>query len=148
MKPIARISLASTTADQISIRAVHAGEKIRYSVCDEYETEFELAISEGDRPLTLGELIELIDDSRHPEEEQAGGLLVCHWENMLSWGEGIDEAVAFAWIQSAWYPELAAHYEQVARTWSERNAQELAAEDEDDDEQPDSARNEAETLVA
>lgn len=36
---IARISLASTTADQISIRAVHAGEKIRYSVCDDEQPD-------------------------------------------------------------------------------------------------------------
>jgi hypothetical protein len=50
------------------------------------------------RPLTLGELIQLIDGSRHREEEQPGGPLVCHWENMVEWGESIDDAVGFAWI--------------------------------------------------
>ena len=146
---IARISLASTTSDQISIRAIHAGKKIRYAVCDEYETEFELAFSETDQPLTLGELIEFIDGSNHPEEESKGtGLLVCHWEHMYSWGEGIEAAVTFAWIESAWYPQLAAHYEQVADTWGEQKTRERDAEDEDDDAQPDGSGNESDTRVA
>ena len=128
---IARISLASTTGDQISIRASHAGEKIRYEVCDEYEWTYELAFTESEQPLTLGELIALIDGSRNREEEQSGGLLVCHWENMIEWGNAPDEAVNFAWIQSAWYPELAAYYEQVAGDWHERKQQELDYEEED-----------------
>ena len=132
---IARISLASTTSDQISIRASHAGETIRYSVCDEYDTEFELAIAESEQPLTLGELIALIDGSKHPEEEQAGGLLVCHWENMISWGESADAAVDFAWIQSAWYPQLAAHYELVASDWRTQKESEREVDDDEDEEQ-------------
>ena len=116
---IARISLASTTGDQISIRASHAGEKIRYEVCDEYETEFELAFTESKHPLTLGELIQLIDGSRHREQEQPGGLLVCHWENMVEWDYSLDDAIAFAWIQSSWYPELSTYYAQVASDWCE-----------------------------
>ena len=117
---IARISLASTTGDQISIRASHAGEKIRYEVCDEYETEFELAVTESERPLTLGELIQLIDGSGHREQEQPGGLLVCHWENMVEWDYSLDDAIAFAWIQSSWYPQLDLYYEQVASDWQEQ----------------------------
>ncbi len=62
---IARISLASMTGDQISIRAIHAGNKIRYAVDDEYESKYELAFEDSRQPLTLGELIKLIDDSRH-----------------------------------------------------------------------------------
>jgi hypothetical protein len=129
---IARISLASTTGDQISIRASHAGEKIRYSVCDEYESNYELAFTESEQPLTLGELIVLIGDSKNRDEEQPGGLLVCHWENMISWGNCPDEAVRFAWIQSAWYPELAAYYEQVAGDWCEQKQKELGYDEEED----------------
>jgi hypothetical protein len=116
---IARISLASVTGDQISIRARRAGEKIRYEVCDEYESEFELALTQSEQPLTLGELIQLIDGSRNREEEQSGGLLVCHWENMVEWAESLDNAIAFAWVQSAWYPELSTYYAQVASDWCE-----------------------------
>ena len=135
---IARISLASTTSDQISIRASRAGETIRYSVCDEYDTEFELAFAESEQALTLGELIALIDGSKHPEEEQAGGLLVCHWENMISWGESADAAVDFAWIQSAWYPQLTEYYEQFANDWRAQKESELDGDD-DDEEQPQTA---------
>ena len=116
---IARISLKSTLADQISIRAARRDGKIRYSVYDEYETEYELAFNESELPLTLGELIKLIDGSRHPESEMPGGLLTSHWEYMLDWGNSLDEAIDFASIESAWYPELAEYYGQVAADWWE-----------------------------
>ena len=72
---IARISLQSTLADQISIRAAGVDGKIRYSVFDEYETDYELAFTESELPLKFGELIELIDGSDHPESDMPGGLL-------------------------------------------------------------------------
>jgi len=37
---IARIELESTTSDVISLRATSAGALIKYSLVDEYETEF------------------------------------------------------------------------------------------------------------
>jgi hypothetical protein len=129
---IARISLASTTSDQIVIRASNGGGKIRYDVCDEYDSTFELAFSESDQPLTLAELIAFIDGSKHEDDEEPGGLLVCHWENMCEWGESLDDAIGFAWIQSAWYPELAAYYGQVATDWYERKRQELGYDEEED----------------
>jgi hypothetical protein len=125
---IARISLASTTGDQISIRASHAGEKIRYEVCDEYESEVELAFAESKQPLTLGELIQLIDGSRHREQEQPGGLLVCHWENMVEWDYSLDEAIEFASIESAWYPQLDSYYAEVASDWKEQKRRLLGHE--------------------
>ncbi|MDA9983098.1 hypothetical protein N9H39_10315 [Gammaproteobacteria bacterium] len=54
---IARISLMSTTGDQISVRACRNGEKFRFKVVDEYDSEFHLAFDESERPLTLGEII-------------------------------------------------------------------------------------------
>ena len=117
---IARISLASVTSDQISIRASNTGGQIRYSVCDEYETEYDLAFTYSEHPLRLGELAKLIDGSGHPEEREGGGLLVCHWEHMLESHSDLEYCTAFAWIESAWYPELSAYYEQVARDWQEQ----------------------------
>jgi hypothetical protein len=116
---IARISLKSTTSDQVSIRAAKVDGKIHYSVFDEYETEYELAFTESELPLTLSELVELIDGSRHPESEMPGGLLTSHWEYMLDWNYALDKAIDFASIESAWYPELTEYYEQVAIDWSE-----------------------------
>ena len=58
---LARISLASVTSDQISIRASHAGEKIRYAVLDEYPTHLARSFSVS-RPLgrveAPGEVVE------------------------------------------------------------------------------------------
>jgi hypothetical protein len=116
---IARISLQSTLADQISIRASEVDGKIRYSVCDEYETDFELAFTESELPLTFGELIELINGSDHPESDMPGGLLTSHWEQMLDWDYSLDEAIEFASIESAWYPQIDSYYEQVAEEWCE-----------------------------
>ena len=130
---IARISLASVTSDQISIRALHAGATIRYIVCDEYDTYSELAFTESERPLSLGELIAFIDGGGHEEERQWGGLLVCHWEQMYEWNEELDTCIDFAWVQSAWYPELTAYYLQVAGDWHSRKERESAAEEDDDD---------------
>ena len=129
---IARISLASTTSDQISIRASYAGKKIRYDVCDEYDSTYELAFTNSEQPLTLGELIALIDGSKDREEGEPGGLLVCHWENMIGWDYSPDEAVDFAWIQSAWYPQLAAYYHQVACDWYEQKQKELGYDEEEE----------------
>lgn len=121
---IARISLKSTMADQISIRAARVDGRIRYSVDDEYETEYELAFTESEMPLTLGEVIGLIDGSKHPESDMPGGLLTSHWENMIEWGESLDKAIDFASIESAWYPQLTKYYEQVAIDWSEAKRKE------------------------
>lgn len=132
---IARISLRSTLADQTSIRAARVDEKIRYSVYDEYETEYKLAFSESELPLTLSELIELIDGSEHPEEEMPGGLLASHWKWMLDWGYALDEAIKFASIESAWYPQLTSYYEQVAADWCEAKCKERPELHDDYDEE-------------
>ena len=58
---IARIELESTTADVISIRVKKEGERIAYLIVDEYETEFNILPTHSDKPLTLSELVRLID---------------------------------------------------------------------------------------
>ena len=97
-------------------------EKSAIRSYDEYETEYELAFTESELPLTLGELVELIDGSRHPESEMPGGLLICHWENMLDWNYALDKAIDFASIESAWYPELASTTSKWPSTGARRSA--------------------------
>lgn len=70
---IARISLKSTTSDQISVRASQEGNRIRYSVADEYDTEFDLTFETSDRPLFMGEMIEFLDNSLADADEFPGG---------------------------------------------------------------------------
>jgi hypothetical protein len=58
---IARISLASVTADQISVRARRAPERIRYRIVDEYSFKYVCHPASSDAPLSLRELITLMD---------------------------------------------------------------------------------------
>src|SRR5450631_2416891 len=62
---IARISLASTTADQISVRARRVRERIRYRVVDEYmETStYACRPASSDTALSLRELIALMESA-------------------------------------------------------------------------------------
>lgn len=141
---IARISLASTTSDQISIRARKDGTRIRYSIVDEYWDEeylglCDLVFEASDLPLTLRELTDIIDGSEHPEAPCGGGLLIGNWNLSASeFGEYVDEAVKFARISSAFYPDLAAYYAEVAeewkREWIRDHWWEYDDEQEDDDE--------------
>jgi hypothetical protein len=61
---IVRIELDSTTSDVISLRARPIGReqpRIAYSLVDEYETEYGIRPPRTARPLTLNQLITLLD---------------------------------------------------------------------------------------
>jgi hypothetical protein len=64
---IAHISLASVTADQTSVRAQRVAGGIAYRIVDEYgedETEYRCSPDRSDLPLTLGELVAMIDGAQ------------------------------------------------------------------------------------
>lgn len=117
MVEIARISLASTTGDQISIRAIKENGVIRYAVVDEYESSILLAIEASKRPLTLGELIRLIDGSKYHEDEYDGGLVVSHLNYVFIAGGDVEDLVDFVSVESAFYPELTGYYQTVLDRW-------------------------------
>jgi hypothetical protein len=74
---IARVSLASTTGDIISVRAQQTNDGILYSVVDEYADEghaFEPGITQSALPLTLAELIQLINETEWKHEKGIFGL--------------------------------------------------------------------------
>ena len=58
---IACVLLASVTADMISIRARRWGNRIAYRIEDEYDTHFHFKPKTFKRPLSMRELIGLID---------------------------------------------------------------------------------------
>lgn len=120
---IARIELESTTADVISIRAKEDGERIAYSIVDEYETEFNVSPTHSEKPLTLSELISLIDGAR-PE----GSLAICYTEMNYN-GRNIEELEGirfFTRVESVFYPQLNVHYENVLDRWYEEEKAKLA----------------------
>ncbi len=66
LSTVARIARDSTTCRVISVRASRVGERIRYQILDEFETEVFLEPDTFDQPLTLGELIEMMQAAKDP----------------------------------------------------------------------------------
>jgi hypothetical protein len=107
---IARVSLMSTTGDQISVRAFREREKIGYKVVDEYDSLFDLAFQESNLPLTLGEMIDFLDGTEDGGYDEKGGLVQAFW---------IQNSPEFATVESAFYSELSGYYEKLGYIWEE-----------------------------
>jgi hypothetical protein len=119
---IARVELQSTTSDVISIRASKEGERIAYSVVDEYETEFHVSPRSRAKPLSQAQLIDLIDNAGGGES-----LALCY-TMMNSSGsciEDLDAIRSFTRVESLFYPQLNLHYEQVLNFWYENEKAKL-----------------------
>lgn len=121
---IARVVLASVTGDVISIRARRNGDGISYLVVDEYETEYQLTRDHSDRPLTLGELIDLINTAVRDEDEITGGLAVSHVVWHCENGMG-DDMRGFVRVESAFYPELNRFFDTVLDEYLDRYDEEI-----------------------
>ena len=112
---IARVVLASVTGDVISVRARRdhgSAGGIAYLVVDEYGTEYQLVQERSAQPLTLGELIALINTTLRDEDETGGGIAISHvvWHCEQGEGEGMR---GFVRVESAFYPELNRFYDAV-----------------------------------
>jgi hypothetical protein len=114
---IARISLDSTTADQISVRASRTDKVIHFSIVDEYSTAFILSTKESDQPLSLAELINLLESTNHPDEAYRNGMIQCHWNFLYERDTPINEAVDFVSLESPFYGELSDYYREIANSW-------------------------------
>jgi hypothetical protein len=116
---IARISLASVTFDVISVRARRENGKIGYRIVDEYESKIRCSPAESDKPLNLGELIDLIDGA-NGENVPGTGLTGCFRDLNYSpeWGKA-ENLVGFVTVTSEFYDELQEYYEEEAGEWLE-----------------------------
>ena len=125
---IARVSLKSTTFDQISVRARGDGDHIHLLVEDEYETEFEQLVNKVTQPLSLGEFIEFLNGTDHPDDIYSGGLVFSHWNFLDDEHYHPAECVDFATIESAFYPELESYYLEYGKAWATRKMEGHIAE--------------------
>ncbi len=114
---IARISLASVLGDVISVRAIKKPTRITYAVVDEYETAFVPAVHWSREPLTLGRLIELVDETVDEAGDYDRGLVWTFWLQQLEYTDDIRQAIGFVDVESAFYPQLADYYRQEAAAW-------------------------------
>ena len=113
---IALISLASVTGDVISIRARRWGRRIAYRIVDEYDTHFRFKPKSSMQPLSMGELVALIDGATGHLDGDAKGLTSAYRSYNL---DGCDAAdlVDFVTVSSPFYPELQAYYSEEAQEW-------------------------------
>ena len=131
---IARLVMDSVTQDVISIRARrrHGGTRYRYRIVDEYESSFELTRQSSTRPLSLRELIHLIDTASSEmmateHERMPEGII---WWQVHEYGEDADAAAGFLCITSTVYPQLETYYRKRLRAWVDGEVAARAAEDE------------------
>ncbi len=128
---IARISMQSTTGDVVEIRARPVDGQIAYRVVDEYAADFdggyEITPERSTLPLTLGELIGLIDTARRTggiaygvESFNVGLLEGPLWVNLDGGGGALPEGMAeLVTVTSAFYTALGSYYDGWLRSWIE-----------------------------
>lgn len=112
---IARIVSRSVTLDVISIRARKTKNRIFYRIVDEYAEEhyrdYHLTKKTSKRPLTLGEIIHLIDNA--VENGLVGAGRQFHYEE----GAQEEEIFEFESAVSAFYPQLQNWYRDANEEW-------------------------------
>jgi hypothetical protein len=100
---IARIALASTTSDVISLRTRPSGSRIKYRVVDEYATEFQLPQQTSRMPFSLRQLIRFLDSVEHPEADASWkgfGFVLSFNEGNLDCGTDLETLQDFTSVSS------------------------------------------------
>ena len=116
---IARVTMDSTTQDVISIRAYPKNGGICYRVADEYESDFEIKPKFSKRPLTLGQLVRLIDTGDREELGPIGlGIIQINFD---CHEEPAEDYADFMHFTSEFYPDLTKHYWFATQRWLRQN---------------------------
>jgi hypothetical protein len=117
---IARISLASVTADQTSVRAQRVAGGIAYRIVDEYGEDGPGYLCHPDRsesPLTLAELLAMIDGAQESEIVAMSALI----SNVESGVDDPDAYRDFVRVGFEFYPQLGAYYAARIEAWFDAN---------------------------
>lgn len=116
---IARLVFDSTTRDVVSVRARRGRKsgRFRYRIVDEYDTRWEIRPASSRLPLTLGQLIRLIDSADGmPPAEPGKPFLQAIWDWQLEFQEP-EACVEFVTVESEVYPELGDWYAMKGEEW-------------------------------
>jgi hypothetical protein len=122
---IARIYLPTTThAEVTSIRARWSGGRICYRVVDEVGITFRTKPRTSKLPLTLAQLIELIDTAKaylqNGKDVNWTGLVEPIWDMQHETGETQREAYEFVEISSEFYPQLVDAFREKFKQWASK----------------------------
>ena len=114
---IARLVFASVTCDVTSVRARLVEGGIAYRVINEYDYEYRVQPEVSDKPLTLGELIHLIDTA-YDLTNAAESLLLPYWEFTAEDGD-FSRITGFITVSSEYYGELSSWYDEYEQEYIE-----------------------------
>lgn len=120
---IASVHFRTVLADVIVIVASEEQDRIAYHVYDEYETEYRWQPRTSNQPLTLGEMIglidsiQLIDDSPLPDSKgQIHHVLVSNIDP-ATFTSGREQWESFVRVDSPFYPQLTDYYRETVKLW-------------------------------
>jgi hypothetical protein len=135
---VARISLATPHRDLISLRARRGADgRIRYRMIHDdvhgpANRRIRTSRASGDKPLSMGELVELLDTAYYdgacadPHDQECFGRVI--WGTLrLHFEHGVDHADAylfFTTVTSEHYPQLEAYYRERMSEWCIDNCEE------------------------
>jgi hypothetical protein len=122
---IPRMSLESTTWDVVSIRARPSTKGILFKILDEYATAYEFRPKSFRRPLSLRQVIQMIDALTSGGGVAASPAALRDFQ-CLDDAESIRRMKTFVTVSSNFYPGLQAWYEGRRREVGSRKASRIA----------------------
>jgi hypothetical protein len=114
---LARIALASVTGDVLALRGRWSGGRYHYRIVDEYDAHFTLCRKSSRHPLTLGQVVEILETADGDVDTGGRGLVRCWWDQQRNSGYEAEECTDFAWVESDLYPDLGPWYAAYAEAW-------------------------------
>ena len=123
---LCRVILNSTTMDVTSLRVRKQKHRYAYRIVDEYSNKFIITKKTSTKPLSMREITQILDTSREilydtGEEMEYVGLIKPVIEYMKQDGCKKEESIDFVTVESTFYPELFAYYEQQKEIWFEES---------------------------
>lgn len=123
---LAWISIDSWMGDVSTVWAIRNGDGIRYEIWDgpsanEQQWDYGFPFTESTEPLTMRELVTMLDGAKMEGNLPSGGVMQTYWFLNLkedTW-EQREAGVAWASIGSDLYPDLSTYYDEIARRWIE-----------------------------
>lgn len=114
---IARVQLASVTADVLSVRARPHGKRIAYHVVDEYESAYPVHPATSARTLNLSQITRLMEDADLEPGRGWGIAFGAVKSNVIDGGCDPEDLRTFVTVTSDFYPELGAWYRRLIDSW-------------------------------
>lgn len=120
---IARLALESTTWDVKSIRARPTSRGIAYRVVDEYNSQYSFRPKTSRRPLSMRQLVDLIEGLNVDEVSSSPAAMRAH--QTADDADAIRQLQTFVTVSSDFYPSLEAWYSYEAERWAVDQLSEL-----------------------